>query len=52
MCNAPLGFEVPMPNCAVEPDTIPAPNPTIAAADKEPLIEEAICAEQDKKQSP
>ena len=32
---------------SIEPDTIFAPNPTIAAADKEPLISVAICAELD-----
>ena len=27
---------------SIEPDTIPAPNPTIAAADKEPLMSSDI----------
>ena len=36
----------------LEPDITPAPNPTIAAADKEPLIEAAICAEPDNIPAP
>ena len=35
-------------NCA-DADTILAPNPTTAAADNEPLISSAICAEPDIK---
>ena len=52
MCSFATKFVVESWSTIADADITPAPNPTIAAADKEPLTSAAICAEPDNIPAP